>query len=299
MDELWPEDGYAVIVEDEMKPPDSDDFVNVLDQFSEPDFELPASSNSYSYWVHDAHGNRYYREEWEQFKPMQALVTAVETVRDEQPVDEKLTELRERGQQRWERDDVLWFEIVLSLATQGNSRGAQLVVDEEGAINEERYQRVSFETLKQLDPEERPNTVEEAVRAAKVSRPNQTTDAIIRNFETVDAEYGSPGALKSAFQDTPTAEGKLDFLKSFHRIGKKYSRNICMDLYLEEFRDRIAIDRRIEGILDTAEIPTDRTYEEQEEFLRSVADELDMKPWALDRTLYNFNEEIQSRLQAQ
>jgi hypothetical protein len=66
--ELWPEEGYAVIIEDEWKPPDSDDFVNVLQQFDEPDFTLPASKEGYSYWVHDADGNRYMRDEWEAYR---------------------------------------------------------------------------------------------------------------------------------------------------------------------------------------------------------------------------------------
>lgn len=65
MDELWPEEGYAVIIEDELKPPDSDDFVNVLEEFSDADFSLPSATQGYSYWVHDADGNRYSRSEWE------------------------------------------------------------------------------------------------------------------------------------------------------------------------------------------------------------------------------------------
>ncbi|WP_138004631.1 hypothetical protein [Halalkalirubrum salinum] len=68
MDELWPEEGYAVIIEDEWKPPDSDDFINILSEFSHPNFELPVSTEGYSYWVHDADGNRYTRSEWEAHK---------------------------------------------------------------------------------------------------------------------------------------------------------------------------------------------------------------------------------------
>lgn len=59
---------YAIIVEDEYKPPDSDDFVNILRQFDDPEFELPAPKPGYSYWVHDADGNSYSREEWREYK---------------------------------------------------------------------------------------------------------------------------------------------------------------------------------------------------------------------------------------
>jgi len=68
LDELWPDQGYAIIIEDELKPPDSEDFVNVLQKFDKPDFELPSPKDGYSYWVHDADGTSYTREEWREYK---------------------------------------------------------------------------------------------------------------------------------------------------------------------------------------------------------------------------------------
>lgn len=68
LDKLWPDQGYAVIVEDSFKPPDSDDFVNMLQQFDDMDFELPPPREGYSYWVHGADGSTYTREEWEAHK---------------------------------------------------------------------------------------------------------------------------------------------------------------------------------------------------------------------------------------
>lgn len=59
MDDLWQENGFAIIVEDEMKPTDIEGFVTMLDQFNDPNFELPPSKTRYSYWVHDADGNTY------------------------------------------------------------------------------------------------------------------------------------------------------------------------------------------------------------------------------------------------
>lgn len=56
MDELWPDEGYAVIIEDEWKPLVSDDFVNVLHQSSNADFTLSSAKEGYSYWVHDVEG---------------------------------------------------------------------------------------------------------------------------------------------------------------------------------------------------------------------------------------------------
>lgn len=63
LDNFWSNEGYAIIVEDEYKPPDSDDFVNMLSQFGGLDFELPAPKHGCSYWVHDADGNSYSHQE--------------------------------------------------------------------------------------------------------------------------------------------------------------------------------------------------------------------------------------------
>ena len=43
---------------------------------------------------------------------------------------------------------------------------------------------------------------------------------------------------------------KIQFLKTFKGIGQKYARNMMMDVYDKDFRDSIAIDARIDGILD-------------------------------------------------
>lgn len=119
LDKLWPEEGYAIIIEDEWKPPDSDDFVNILTQFAEPEVNLPNPRTGYSYWVHDADRNRYYRDGWQEHMMMHELGDAVQTVREQEDVEATLNDLRKTGQEWWKRDDVLWFEIVLSLATHG------------------------------------------------------------------------------------------------------------------------------------------------------------------------------------
>ena len=64
---LYPDDPnrFAVVVMDEMKPPDSDDFVTVLSEFEDDDFELPTESSGYTYWIHTADGDTITRDEWE------------------------------------------------------------------------------------------------------------------------------------------------------------------------------------------------------------------------------------------
>lgn len=64
---LYPDDPneYAVVAMDDMKPPDSDDFITVLGEFEDGDFELPSESMGMTYMVHTADGETITRDEWE------------------------------------------------------------------------------------------------------------------------------------------------------------------------------------------------------------------------------------------
>jgi len=224
------------------------------------------------------------------------LVEAVETVRSREAVDKTLLELQEQGQRWWERDDIIWFEIVLSLATQGGSYGSRLVINDEGEIDQHRYGSVAFRTLEQVDPNRRSTYLESRLYGT-VRMQSMKAEALEQNFEMIKEEYGDPRGAKEAFIDKNGPEAKIEFLKQFKRIGDKYARNIPMDLYLNEFREFIAIDSRIKGIMKEAGYPVgERGYAECEEFLRSVASESNMEPWELDRTLYNFEDDIDTAL---
>ena len=88
----------------------------------------------------------------------------------------------------------------------------------------------------------------------------------------------------------PPTEGrsaKIKFLKEFELIGDKYSRNLMMDVYHDEFRDYIAIDSRIKNISTQWNIST-KNYKECEEFYRSVAKKAKIDCWTLDRLMYEF-----------
>jgi len=296
MDELWPEKGFAVIIEDEMKPPDSDDFVTMLSQFDSPDFDLPSESGSYSYWVHDEDGNRYERDEWKLYRSKQRLTEAVQTVSEDQPVEEQLEKLKQKGKERGKRDDVIWFEIVVSLCTLGGSWGAETVVDDGGQIDEHKYGSLAFETLQEIDQNLLDQYLESRLSGNVRMHPTKA-EAIEENFKIIRDRYGDPLNTKQLIQQKDTPEEIIEFFKQFHWIGDKYARNIPMDLHLEEFHDYIAVDSRIKGILETADYPVEeRKYAEIENFLREVASELDMTAWELDRILYNFEDSITSAI---
>lgn len=224
------------------------------------------------------------------------LVDAVATVRDEQPVDETLQQLKEKGQRRWERDDVMWFELVLSHATLGGSWGAHIVVNDAGEIDEQRYGSVAFRTLDQIEKDQRERYLE-ARLTGNVRLVPTKADRIERNFERIKEQYDDPLGAKEAFTEADGVEAKMKFLQQFTGIGEKYARNIPMDLYLEDSRQFIAVDSRVKGLLKETGYPVDeRSYEDIEAHLQSVAANLAMEPWELDRTLYNFTDEVSATL---
>lgn len=162
---------------------------------------------------------------------------------------------------------------------------------------DERYERVSFDTIAQMSPETRVDELREVLLGASVRFPNKKSEALVENFDLVKTKYGDLKSLKTRFAQHEGVEEKIDFLEQFAQIGPKYARNIGMDLYLPDFRDYIAVDSRIKGIFKEAGYDYEgRTYEEQEAFLRSIANELDLEAWELDRIFYNYESEVTTKL---
>ncbi|MCA9169714.1 MAG: hypothetical protein KDB23_18700 [Planctomycetales bacterium] len=85
-------------------------------------------------------------------------------------------------------------------------------------------------------------------------------------------------------------------MKTFPGIGPKYARNIMMDVYHEDFRDSIAIDVRIKAVTKALGL-TFASYDEHEHFFLGVAADAGLNGWELDRLLFNFRGEIETRLQ--
>ena len=66
-DSLFPEEPneYAVVVTDQMKPIDSDDYIFVLSEFENDDFKLPSRKEHMTYYVHTADGEVMTHDDWE------------------------------------------------------------------------------------------------------------------------------------------------------------------------------------------------------------------------------------------
>jgi hypothetical protein len=84
-------------------------------------------------------------------------------------------------------------------------------------------------------------------------------------------------------------------LKKFPGIGDKYARNIMMDVYHPDFRDSIAVDARINAISNALGLSF-ASYRDHEAFYLDVAKEAGLNGWELDRLLFNFRTEVESRL---
>ena len=83
----------------------------------------------------------------------------------------------------------------------------------------------------------------------------------------------------------------MQFLDDFPGIGPKYSRNIMMDVYHEDFRESIAIDSRIMGIEKFHGLQFTR-YEDHESFWLDVAHRAGLNGWELDRVMFGFQKEF-------
>ncbi len=85
------------------------------------------------------------------------------------------------------------------------------------------------------------------LRLAKVRMADKKAGWLADAFEQI-ATAGGPSRVKKDLLTRDGREGKIAFWLEFKGIGKKYSRNIMMDVYHPEFHDSIAIDQRIKKI---------------------------------------------------
>ena len=192
------------------------------------------------------------------------------------------------GQAQLERPDFIWHFLLQSFATMGNVMGWELIG------NRANYEKVTFDALSQLAPQDRLSTPEQTLRDAKVRWPAKKAKWLDRNYKRIE-KMGGLVAAKAALFGRPGREEKIKFLMSFTGIGPKYARNLMMDAYHPDFRDSIAIDTRIAGLSKELDLSFD-SYEEHEKFYLDIAHAAGVSGWELDRLFFNFRDEIIRRL---
>lgn len=191
-----------------------------------------------------------------------------------------------KGYSELERDDFVWHFLLQSFSTMGRSSGWEGLIG-----NKDNYNQITFDSLSKLNDEDREKVVRSVCRNAKIRMPDKKAEFILGCFKVVN----DLGGLKQAKEKLFAAHGreeKIKFLKQFPGIGPKYSRNIMMDVYHEDFRDSIAIDVRIKAISEALGLSF-KTYVEHESFLLDVASKAGLNGWELDRLMYNFRADFE------
>jgi thermostable 8-oxoguanine DNA glycosylase len=181
------------------------------------------------------------------------------------------------------RPDFLWHYLLQSFSTMGRASGWEGLIG-----NKNNYNKLRYENLAELPPNDRARVVEQTCKDAKIRMPSVKADYILKCFEQIKA-FGGPETAKKMLFSQVGREGKIRFLKKFSGIGDKYARNIMMDVYHEDFRDSIALDVRIKSISDAYGL-TFTSYTQHEEFYLSVAREAGINGWELDRLIFNFKD---------
>jgi endonuclease III len=172
----------------------------------------------------------------------------------------------------------------------GNSRGYDGLFGDPA-----NYERITFETLSLLSPEERFRELARTLSAAAVRMPDRKAEWLVADFDFIQS-IGGPAKAKDELLSQPGRDAKIAFLKRLAGIGDKYARNIFMNVYHPEFRQSIAVDSRIESVLEALGLNELKSYEAREQFLVEAAKEAGVDGWDLDRMLYNFKDQLFAKL---
>ncbi len=219
------------------------------------------------------------------------LVAVVRTLVADPNVRAKLEELK-KGASDLARPDFIWHFFLQSMATMRGVAGWRGLIGDQA-----NYRRVTFSALAALTEKARQAQIEGVCQDAAregLRYPNNKAKYIFQCFAHVN-RLGGPEAAKAKLLALPGREPKLKFLDAFPGIGPKYARNIMMDVYHEDFRYSIALDDRLIGITEDLGLSF-ASYAEHEAFYLDVARQVGLNGWELDRLLFNFEDEVRSRL---
>jgi hypothetical protein len=216
------------------------------------------------------------------------LSDAVRQVFQRQDVVTKFVDLKSHHSD-FDEPEFLWNALVQSFSTLGNSSGYDRLIG-----NPENREKMEYAVMMTLPSAERKKYIEEVLRKANVRFPSKKAMWLQEDLNIL-AQLGGPEQAKAAFEREPGAASKMKFLERFYGIGKKYARNIPMDVYHPEFHSCIAVDARIKALSKHLGLRFP-TYEAEEQFYLSVAERAGIEGWDLDRLLYHFEADVSTAL---
>jgi hypothetical protein len=180
------------------------------------------------------------------------------------------------------REDFVWHYLLQSYSTLGRSGGFESFNQING------FTRLSYTQLEKTHENLRLCYIQNITNEARLRFPNNKALQINSSFNIIRTK-GGLSQVRTELLNTITPQDKITYLMEFPGIGPKYSRNIMMDVYHPQFRDSIAVDSRINRLLNNWNVNLN-TYEEKENYLLGLAQASGIEGWELDRMLYNFKD---------
>lgn len=221
---------------------------------------------------------------------LQRLVSAIQPVYEAHQT--QLEDLKRKCLHHWESPDFIWEGLLRSASTWGAARGIKL-------MNPENIAQIRYEALLPLASNERRARLETALKLAGVRYFNKKAAYLDQNFELIK-KYGGPEKVKELLISKRDRQPKMSFLEGFLGIGPKYSPNMMMDTYHEDFRESIAIDSRLKHVMKALGVEfDDGKYEDAERFFLEAAHKAGLNGWELDRLLFNYGQEVLRTLENQ
>jgi hypothetical protein len=204
----------------------------------------------------------------------------------------RLEQLKKDGRELSDRDDFLWFILLQSFSTMGNSRGRDGLIG-----TESNYRRIAYDYVKnEVGESERLDHFDRVLRDAKVRISGKKAGWLVSNLNRIENYGGVIRANKIAFSIKGRTE-KIRFMKAFDGIGDKYGRNIWMDIYDKDFYESVAVDERIKKFSKELDVSFSK-YDEHEKFYLELAGKVSLQGWELDRLMYHFSTEILEAINA-
>lgn len=191
-----------------------------------------------------------------------------------------------------EQSDWTWYLFVQSYATNGGVKRWDGFV-QSGRSEEIRWGRIEQESGGRLDVSlEYLNAL--SPQFLDPWRRFGTQPALLSTL-TRFWNAGGPANIALEWESKRDKADLLNYLKSYHYIGNKYSRNMCMDVADPLVLDSFAFDHRLNNILNhVSGFAEQRTYLRKERWLKEILTEIqnrnhnlrNMRCWHLDRLLF-------------
>lgn len=199
---------------------------------------------------------------------------------------EELAKMKQAAVEKRNQKDLIWRKLCGVVATSGS------------AVHEKEFmamyhKRLAFSKLP-TNSAARIRSIHQALVDAKVPRMReQKARDLSANYEIVK-KLGGPEKATKIMLAQQGKQPKMKWIRQFHGVGSKYSRDIWMDICDPDFSDSIALDARVMSF--AAKSGFNRKSKTLEKDLLEFAHSCKLNGWELDRLIFNFGGLIERNL---